>query len=143
MVYRLISSKDARLLASPADGVFDHDVRPELCSQFLSDPRHHMAVAVEDSTLVGFASAVNYIHPDKPDELWINEVSVAEPYRRKGVAEALLRLLLQRGRELGCTEAWVLTDESNVPANRLYSELGGTPTKPVMYSFRIGDDDGE
>jgi ribosomal protein S18 acetylase RimI-like enzyme len=98
-----------------------------------------MAVAVEDSTLVGFASAVNYVHPDKPDELWINEVSVAEPYRRKGIAEALLRLLLQRGKELGCREAWVLTDESNAPANRLYSGLGGIPTKPMMYSFRLGD----
>jgi len=47
------------------------------------DPRHHLVVAVEH-VVVGFCSAVDYIQPDKPPELWINEVGVAptpQPWR--------------------------------------------------------------
>ena len=143
MKYKLLSSEDENLLGASEDGVFDRDVQLELSSEFLSDPRHHIAVAIEDSTIVGIASAVNYIHPDKPDELWINEVAVAKAYRRKGIAGALLKLLFQCGKEIGCTEAWVLTDESNIPANRLYSKLGGVPKKQTMYSFELGDNDRE
>lgn len=143
MEYKLLSSGDEGLLEASEDGLFDRDVCPELVLKFLSDPRHHIAVAIEDSKVVGFASAVNYIHPDKPDELWIDEVAVAKAYRRKGIAETLLKLLFQRGRELGCGEAWVLTDGSNIPANRLYSKLGGVSQKQVMYSFSLGYDDRE
>ena len=143
MKYKLLSSGDEKLLEASEHGVFDHDIQPELGSHFLSDPRHHIAVAIEDSTIVGFASAVNYIHPDKPDELWINEVAVAKAFRRKGIADTLLKLLFQCGRGLGCREAWILTDESNTPANQLYSKLGGVPKKQIMYSFELGNNDGE
>ncbi len=92
---------------------------------------------------MGFASAVNYIHPDKPGELWINEVAVAKAFRRKGIADTLLKLLFQCGRGLGCRQTWVLTDESNIPANQLYSKLGGVTKKQIMYSFELGNNDGE
>jgi GNAT superfamily N-acetyltransferase len=143
MKYKLLSSGDKKLLDTSEHGLFDGDIQPELGSQFLSDPRHHIAVAIEGATIVGFASAVRYIHPDKPDELWINEVAVVKAYRRKGVADALLKLLFQCGRELGCKEAWVLADESNTPAHQLYSKLGGVPKMQIMYSFRLGDNDME
>jgi len=69
MEYKLLNSGDEKLLEASERSLFDGDLRPKLGSQFLSDPRHHLAVAIEDSTIVGFASAVRYIHPDKPDEL--------------------------------------------------------------------------
>jgi len=139
MKYKLLSSGDEKLLEAAERGLFDGDIRPELGSQFLSDPRHHIAVAIEDSKIIGFASAGRYIHPDKPDELWINEVAVVKAHRRKGIADALLKLLFQCGRKLGCREAWVLADESNIPAHQLYSKLGGVPEKQIMYSFKLGD----
>ena len=141
MEYKLLDSEDEKLLEDTEDGVFDREVRPDLASQFLSDPRHHIAVAIEDSTIVGIASAVNYIHPDKPDEIWINEVAVAKAFHRKGIADALLKLLFQCGRKLGCEEAWVLTDESNIPGNRLYSKLDGVQKRQMMYSFKLSDDE--
>jgi aminoglycoside 6'-N-acetyltransferase I len=88
---------------------------------------------------VGFASAVHYIHPDKPSELWINEVGVAPTHRRRGLAKDLLRALFDAGRALGCREAWVLTDRSNEAAMRLYAEVGGieAPGDTVMQEFRL------
>ena len=143
MKYTLLSSGDEKLLEASEHGVFDGDIKPELGPQFLADPRHHIAVAIEDSIIVGFASAVSYIHPDKPDELWINEVAVAKEFRRKGIADNLLKLLFQCGRGLGCRQAWVLADESSIPTHQLYSKLGGVPEKQIMDSFKLGDNDRE
>ena len=82
----------------------------DLVREFLEDRRHHLAVAVDQGHVVGFASAVHYIHPDKDAELWINEVGVAPGHRRGGLGKELLRALFRLGRDLGCREAWVLTE---------------------------------
>ena len=138
MVYRLLNSGDQALLQAAFDGLFDCDVQPDLSARFLSDPRHHIAVAIKDSLVVGFATAVNYIHPDKPEELWTDEVGASAARCGRGAAEALLKSLLECGRELGCGEAWVLTETPNIPANGLYSKLGGAPQQQAMYSFELG-----
>jgi hypothetical protein len=54
---------------------------PVLTPQFLSDPRHHLAVAIDEGWVVGMASAVHYVHPDKAPQLFINEVAVTPPYQ--------------------------------------------------------------
>ena len=68
---------------------------------------------VEDGVVAGFASAVRYVHPDKPSELWINEVGVAPAFHRRGLGKAIMARLLEQARADGCREAWVLTDEDN------------------------------
>ena len=121
-------------------GVFDFPVRADRAREFLEDPRHHLAVATHEGRVVGFASAVHYVHPDKDPELWINEVGVAPDQRGKGLAKRLLRALFGLAEELGCREAWVLTERENSAAMRLYASLGGVqpPTDPVMFSFVVG-----
>jgi GNAT superfamily N-acetyltransferase len=54
---------------------------------------------------------VHYVHPDKPAELWINEVGVAPSHQRQGVGQRLLGALFELGGSLGCREAWVLTEQ--------------------------------
>lgn len=136
---RLLGPGDEPALTRVAPGVFDHELQPALCREFLEDRRHLLAVAVEDSTVVGFASGVHYVHPDKPVELWINEVGVAPSHQRQGLGQRLLRALFARGRELGCREAWVLTSPANGPAVRLYESVGGTDMAdpPVMFTFKL------
>src|SRR5262245_50340869 len=71
---RILSSRDFELLTKAAPGVFDDPVVLESANRFLDDPRHHLAVAIVNETVVGFISAVHYDHPDKArPELWINE----------------------------------------------------------------------
>ena len=136
---RMLGSDDAALLMRVAPGVFDHDVDSALSAEFLRDPRHHLAVALESGTVVGFASGVHYIHPDKPAELWVNEVGVAPTHQRQGLGRKLLQALFARGRELGCREAWVLTSPANGAAVRLYEAVGGIDMAdpPVMFTFRL------
>ncbi len=122
-----------------AAGVFDHAVDPPLAAEFLNDPRHHLVVALEGGTVIGFVSAVHYVNPDKPAELWINEVAVAPAAQRGGVAAAMLAAMFALGRSLGCREAWVLTEGDNAPALGLYQQVGGTRSRgeTVLVSFAL------
>jgi ribosomal protein S18 acetylase RimI-like enzyme len=135
-----ILNRDNRsLLDHVAPGVFDHEIQPDLLEEFLNDPRHHMVIAVDGELTVGMASGVHYVHPDKPAQLFINEVAVAPPHQNQGIGRQLLKALLDVGRQLQCTEAWVLTDRSNPPGMRLYASSRGKELArdQVMFTFDL------
>jgi ribosomal protein S18 acetylase RimI-like enzyme len=122
---KVLQRGDECVLMNVAAEVFDNPIDAELTREFLEDARHHIAVAIDDSLVVGFASGVHYVHPDKPPELWINEVALAPTHRRRGLGKAVLNALLDVGRTHRCNVAWVLTDRTNVAAMALYSSVGG------------------
>ena len=136
---KILGLDDLNVLSNVAPEVFDYSIDPLLATEFLNDQRHHLAVALDGGQVVGFASAVHYIHPDKPPELWINEIGVAPSHQGHGIGKTLLRSLFDVARELECKEAWVLTDQSNERALRLYTSAGGHPSTQVMFSFRLSD----
>jgi ribosomal protein S18 acetylase RimI-like enzyme len=139
---KILGPQDAGVLAHVAPNVFDDVIDSGRAAEFLADPRHHLAVAVEDGLVVGFVSAVHYVHPDKPrPELWIDEVGVADTHRRRGLGTRLLGAVFALARSLGCAKAWVLTDRANTAAMRLYAAAGSTeaPTDHVMFTFRLED----
>lgn len=137
MTIRLLGPGDDDLLLRVVDGVFDHPVDERLAAEFLADPRHHIAVAIDSDRVVGMVSAVHYLHPDKAPQLFINEVGVAPSHHRQGIARELIAAMLEHGRSLGCTEAWVGTEYENIAANALYRSSGGTAEPFVLYSFPL------
>ncbi len=139
IVIRMLASTETDVLSCMADGVFDHEIDPAWCAEFFADPRHHLAVAIDGTMVIGMASGVHYLHPDKPHELFVNEVGVADAYRNHGVGRELLQTLLRHATALGCESAWVLTEPSNAPARRMYAAAGGVEQKepPIMIEFRI------
>lgn len=136
---RLLKPGEVEILERVAEDVFDEPVDPAHSAEFLADARHHLAVALDGDLVVGMASAVDYVHPDKPVALWINEMGVAPPYQRKGVGRRLLETLFERGRELGCTEAWLGTEPENEAARGLYAAAGGRSEAFVGYTFELGE----
>lgn len=141
---RLLGQGDESVLDRLAPGVFDKAIDPELTREYLAESHFHLAVAVEADVVVGMASAVDYVHPDKPRELWINEVGVAATHRRRGVARRLLGALFEHGHGLGCWQAWVLTSRSNVAAMELYRSAGGVTDADdtTMFAFELTGRDG-
>jgi ribosomal protein S18 acetylase RimI-like enzyme len=139
VVIRVVGRDDTTILDRVASDVFDQPVSARLTEEFLSDPRHHLAVALVDGEVVGMASAVHYVHPDKRPQLFINEVGVTPAHRGRGIARALLDELVRIGEELECTEAWVLTDRANLVAQRLYESAGAVrpPDQCIMYTIPI------
>jgi aminoglycoside 6'-N-acetyltransferase I len=134
---RVLGPDDASVLDRVAPGVFDFPIDARWTAEFFADTRHHLAAALDDATVVGMASGVHYVHPDKPPELWVNEVAVAPTHQGRHIGRQLLHTLFARGRELGCCEAWLGTELSNAPARRLYAALGGAEESFVMVSFRL------
>jgi GNAT superfamily N-acetyltransferase len=137
---KILGPDDVSVFERVAPDVFDDPIDARRAQEFLADPRHHLAVAVDDGVVVGFVSAVHYVHPDKPrPELWINEVSVAATHRRRGLGTWLLRCVFDVARGLGCGEAWVLTDRANEAALHLYAAADGAdaPTDHVMFNFLL------
>lgn len=136
---KVLQRRDAAVLDQVAPGVFDKPIDSRLTGEFLNDSRHHLAVAIDNGRVVGFASGVHYVHPDKPAELWVNELGVAPSHHGRGLGKAVLRELLRIGRELGCGEAWVLTDRENAAAMRLYASVGGeeSAVPSVMFTFSL------
>ena len=133
----MLGAADAPVLERVAAGVFDNPIDPVWSAEFLGDPRHHLAVAMADGLVVGMVSAVHYIHPDKAPELWVNEVGVAPSHQCKGIGRKLLAVLFAHGRALGCTQAWLGTEESNVAARRLYGSVGGKEAPMMHITFDL------
>ena len=135
----VVTAENAHLLDRVAPGVLDHEVRPELLSEFLANPMNHIVVAVSGGTVVGMATGISYVHPDKPLQLFVNEVGVADAYRRQGIGRGLVDLLLARGERIGCTEAWVATEVSNAAARALYTSTGGVEDeeRAVVYTYEL------
>jgi GNAT superfamily N-acetyltransferase len=137
---RILMATELSMLDHVAPDVFDHLIDSRWATEFFADARHHLAVALDDDQVVGMASALHYVHPDKPPELWINEVGVAPPYQGQGIGKRLLHTLFAHGRTLGCAAAWVLTEDENTAARRLYSTVGGAESSAKLFSFALADE---
>jgi len=122
----LLTATDLAVLERVDPDVFDNPVQPKLASQYLANPGNLIAVAIHEGVVVGMASAIAYVHPDKPLQLFINEVGVAEKCRGQGLGKRLISALLEQGSILGCTEAWVATEANNHAARALYNAARGT-----------------
>jgi ribosomal protein S18 acetylase RimI-like enzyme len=114
-------------LVAAACHLFDGLARPDATARFLGDAGHHLLLAYEDGRAVGFVSGVEVTHPDKGTEMFLYELAVDEPYRRRGVGRALVDRLGALARQAGCYGMWVVTDHDNKAARATYEGTGGVP----------------
>lgn len=137
---KVLAVGDGDSLHRVAAEVFDDPIDRARATEFLRDPRHKLVAALDGDSIIGFVSAVVYVHPDKPSpELWINEVGVAPTHHQRGIGRRMLDAMLEVGRQCGCREAWVLTERSNPAAMRLYASSGGEESAEdaVMFTFHL------
>jgi ribosomal protein S18 acetylase RimI-like enzyme len=115
-----IGVNDAAVFGRVAAEVFDEPVVPARLSAYLKDSGNLMVLAMASDEVVGQVAAVIHRHPDKPTELYIDEVGVTPHLRKQGVAKSMMQEMLRWGKELGCEEAWVGTEPDNFSARALY-----------------------
>ncbi|HEX5787732.1 MAG TPA: GNAT family N-acetyltransferase [Woeseiaceae bacterium] len=142
---RLLAPEDIDLLCSADDDVFDFAVRRDYARAFLAEPHSLIAVAVDNGCIVGMASAFTYRHPDKPLQMFINEVGVAKRCHRRGIGRLLIAKILAAGKARGVAEAWVATEVDNAPARALYESTGGREdaAQAVVYVYDVASGDGQ
>lgn len=140
---RVLGPDEAAVLARVAPLVFDGPLDTGRVRAVLGEARQHLAVAIEarpDGPLVvGMATALDYVHPDKPREMWIDEIGVAPTHRGRGIGQRLLEALFDAGRRAGCRQAWVLTERANRAARALFESVGGVEAtgEPVLLEFPL------
>jgi len=121
------------------------DAPPDLATaeRFLVTPGHHLLLAFEDETAAGFVSGIELTHPDKGTEMFLYELAVDEPFRRRGIGRALVEALIRIARDRGCYDMWVLTDDDNEAALATYRTSGtSAESSHVMLTWDLSGDAG-
>ena len=132
---RALGPGDLELVVA-ASHLFDDPADPAAADRFLEDERHHLLVAYEDGRPVGFVSGVEMTHPDKGTEMFLYELAVDEPWRRRGIGRELVERLEEVARARHCYGMWVATDDENVAALATYRSTGGDPeTGQVVFAW--------
>jgi ribosomal protein S18 acetylase RimI-like enzyme len=111
-------------LVTAASHLFDGPAQPEATARFLAEDGHHLLVAYEGDRALGFVSGVEVTHPDKGTEMFLYELAVDEPARRRGIGRALVERLVALARAQGCYGMWVVTDNDNEAARATYEGTG-------------------
>lgn len=118
--------------------LFDRTPDRDATRRFLDEPTHHLLIAYDGGVgPLGFVSGVETTHPDKGTEMFLYELGVDEPARRRGVGSALVEALAALAQERGCYGMWVATDPANDAAMATYRRAGGTPSEheTVLFSW--------
>jgi aminoglycoside 6'-N-acetyltransferase I len=114
------------------------DFTEESLKNFLSDPSRFYLVAYEDGDLAGAIHGYVMLHPTGVKYLYVDEVDTVAAHRRHGVATAMMAETFAIGRQLGCTELWLGTEDDNAAANALYQKLGPTETEHgPIYTYKL------
>jgi len=111
---------DAALFAAIEAQSFTH--RPWTLAMFqaaLHDPLYTFFVARREGGVVGFGCVKH-----AGTEAEIDDIAVAEPFRRQGVASALLNALLDEARSRGAGQVFLEVGALNAPAVALYQKHG-------------------
>ncbi len=115
-----INPGNADLLDSVAAEVFDEPIVLERLAAYLANPANLLILAIVNDLVIGMAMGVVHKHPDKPNELYVDEVGVTPDRRRQGIARLLMDAMTKWGEELECEDAWLGTEIENVAARALY-----------------------
>jgi aminoglycoside 3-N-acetyltransferase I len=127
-------------LVHAAAGLFDDPPKADATRRFLGEPTHHLLVAYDDRARpLGFVTGVETTHPDKGTEMFLYELGVDEPARRRGVGRGLVQALLALARERGCYGMWVATDTANEAATATYRGAGATaaPDETLVFGWQL------
>jgi ribosomal protein S18 acetylase RimI-like enzyme len=119
--------------------LFDDPPDSDATRRFLAEATHHLLMAYDPAGRpLGFVSGVEVTHPDKGTEMFLYELAVDEPVRRRGIGRALVRGLEALARERGSRGMFVFADHDNEPARATYSSAGGrTASQPLMVEWRF------
>ena len=122
MEYRLVPMTEGHIpqIAALEAANFSRPWSESLLRDLLGSRHSHMLTAEgADGTVLGYAGLTAVA-----GEGYIDNIAVAEQYRRQGVAQAMLEEFIRRGREGGLAFLTLEVRASNAPAIALYEKLG-------------------
>jgi GNAT superfamily N-acetyltransferase len=118
------------------DGEQREDLGPPLPQRYYdalaeieADPDNDIIVAEMDGHVVGTFQLTLIRHLEREAELVaeIESVVVDEPFRGKGIGEAMMRWAIENARERGCQRVQLTSNKRRLDAHRFYERLGFVP----------------
>ncbi len=137
MDIRVLDCGDEALLIAAVELTDEGPLRWDRAVTHLADENLVSVVAVEDGQVVGFIYG-HILRRFEAVSFFIYSVDVAEDFRRRGIANAMIETLSELGREGRWDEMFVFTNLSNDAAMALYAGAGGVSPPPnvvVMFDF--------
>ena len=106
---------------------------------FLEDPASFVFGAYDNGTPTGLAWGIHMRSPNGRLTTYLHELDVREPWRRRGIASALVREAMALARRHGSARFWLSTGGHNDVAQALYQSLGGdrNPLGDVNYRWNL------
>jgi len=132
-----LTSDDATLLTNVADSVFDEAIDPGRADVFLADSSHLLVVALDGDLVVGQCAAVITRHPDRPSDLYLDDLAVTPSHQRQGIARRMVDEMIDWGRSLNCKTAWLLTGSDNAAARAFYEAQGAKAVPVTMFEYDL------
>jgi aminoglycoside 3-N-acetyltransferase I len=93
-----------------------------------------LVAVIDDRVVGGLAAYVLHKFEQERSEIYIYDLAVLEPFRRRHIASNLIKKLCEIGREIGAYVIYVQADPPDEPAVKLYESLG---VREDVYHFDI------
>lgn len=132
-----LNESNMDILSHFDEDIFDEKIDPHRLTALVKEQNHIMLVAIIEGVVIGQVLAIIHRHPDKPTELYIDNLAVSETVQRRGIATRLLQELFIIGVKKGCEEVWVATESNNEPAKKFYSSLNLAIRKAVVFEGNL------
>ena len=125
---RALGPEDVDVLDRVRPGTFRESPDPVHAWAFLTTGVNAMAAALTRGEVIGYATGLVVLHPDRPREFLVTDISVHPDFRGRGLGTRLIERLLGTASERGCeTMALSMTSE-NGGVRRICEKLDGTLT---------------
>ena len=104
---------------------FNDEKKTHINDAFFQDERNKMFVAIENEDVIGMLYGYELERFDRTaKQLFLYSIDVAQGNRRKGVGKRLVDAFLEPLKDNLYESAFVLTNEHNIAAMRLYASTG-------------------
>ncbi|HEX6694783.1 MAG TPA: GNAT family N-acetyltransferase [Longimicrobiales bacterium] len=139
IVVRLMGQGDA-LVATRSLRALGRHIDEAAVVEYLRSDDDVLVIAFINEIPAGFARGhcLRRLDGVRP-KFMLYEIETALPFRRRGVARALMENMLDVARSLHSLNLFVLTDEANAAAMALYHSTGGRRPRPddVLFEFEL------
>jgi aminoglycoside 3-N-acetyltransferase I len=148
MQIRRLGAEDASVATRVIETMKTHgtdDPTQTTVSRFLSSDERYLIAALDDHNLpIGFLLAYELVRAERAQPMMLlYEIEVSEPWRRKGIATAMVTLLKGLCADRNVYKMWVETSKSNVAARNLYLGTGAALTTSddcLSFTYTIDQD---
>ena len=119
-----------------------HPVTPDAAAlkAFLADPGLYLLLAVQAGTVVGSLYGYELQSPyRKQPQFLLYGIDVRPESSGRGIGTRLVARFIEEARRAEAFEVWVLTDETNAAALKMYSRCGmkRAPTADVLLTLEL------